>query len=90
MPSPQKENGVIPWASKESPRTLGIIYHPALKKLCRARHNCFTPQAFNLFAEVTLDGERIARERAEAERARRAAESAQASLFTPENPNENS
>jgi hypothetical protein len=31
---------------------------------------------------MTLDGERIARERAEADRARRAADSAQARLFT--------
>jgi hypothetical protein len=41
----------------------------------------FAPQAFNLFQEMTLDGERIARERAAADRARRAAESAQARLF---------
>jgi hypothetical protein len=44
---------------------------------------CFAPQAFNLFAEATLDGERITREQAEAERARRLAEEAQAALFTP-------
>ncbi len=30
----------------------------------------FTPDTFNLFAEVSLDGERIAREQAEAEQAR--------------------
>ena len=42
----------------------------------------FTRQAFNLFTEATLDGDRITRERAEADRARRAAESAQARLFT--------
>jgi ABC-type multidrug transport system fused ATPase/permease subunit len=42
----------------------------------------FVPQAFNLFTDTTLDGDRIARERAEADRARRAAESAQACLFT--------
>ena len=35
--------------------------------------------------ERTLDGDRIARERAEADRARRAAESAQARLFTSHN-----
>jgi hypothetical protein len=45
----------------------------------------FTPQAFNLFTEATLDGDRITRERAEADRARRAAESAQARLFTSQN-----
>lgn len=28
----------------------------------------FSPQAFNLFAETTLDGERVARERAAASR----------------------
>ena len=45
----------------------------------------FTPQAFNLFQEMTLDGERIAHEREEAARARRAAEAAQARLFTSQN-----
>jgi hypothetical protein len=45
----------------------------------------FTTQAFNLFTDTTLDGERIARERAEADRARRVAESAQARLFTSRN-----
>ena len=45
----------------------------------------FAPLAFNLFTDTTLDGERIARERAEADRARRAAESAQARLFTSRN-----
>jgi hypothetical protein len=43
----------------------------------------FAPQAFNLFAEATLDGERIARELDEADRARRLAEEAQTALFTP-------
>jgi hypothetical protein len=41
----------------------------------------FTPQAFNLFQETTLDGERIARERAEADRAHCAADAAQPGLF---------
>ena len=43
----------------------------------------FTPDTFNLAAEATLDGERITREQAEADRARRHAEAAQARLFTP-------
>ena len=43
----------------------------------------FVPDTFTLFAEATLDGERITREQAEAERARRLAEEAQAALFTP-------
>ena len=43
----------------------------------------FVPDTFTLFAEDTLDGERITREQAEAERARRRAENAQAALFTP-------
>ena len=47
----------------------------------------FTPQAFNLFQEMTLDGERITREREEADRARHAAEAAQARLFTSQNAN---
>jgi hypothetical protein len=46
----------------------------------------FAPDTFNLSAETTLDGERIARERDEEERARRLAESKQASLFTPNKP----
>ena len=37
----------------------------------------FTPDTFNLSAEATLDGERITREQAEAERARKRAEKAQ-------------
>jgi hypothetical protein len=45
----------------------------------------FAPLAFNLIVENGTDGDRIARERAEADRAHRAAESAQARLFTPHN-----
>ena len=41
----------------------------------------FTPDTFRLFSESTLDGERIARERAAAEEARRLADSAQSPLF---------
>ncbi len=41
----------------------------------------FTPQTFNLFTVTTLDGDRISREQAEADRARRAAESAQTALL---------
>jgi hypothetical protein len=43
----------------------------------------FTPDTFNLFAEATLDGERLAREHDEADRARRMAEEAQAALPMP-------
>ena len=43
----------------------------------------FVPDTFTLYAEDTLDGERITREQAEADRARRLAEEAQAALFTP-------
>ena len=42
----------------------------------------FTPDTFNLMAESGLDGDRIARERAEADHARRMAEAAQTPLFT--------
>ena len=42
----------------------------------------FVADAFRLFADAALDGERITRERAEADDARRRAESAQAALFT--------
>jgi hypothetical protein len=41
----------------------------------------FAPQAFNLFQETTLDGERLAREGAEADRARKIAADAQAAMF---------
>jgi hypothetical protein len=42
----------------------------------------FAPDAFNLFAEVSHDGERIAREQTEAEQTRLATETAQAAFFT--------
>jgi hypothetical protein len=45
----------------------------------------FAPLAFNLIVENATDGDRIAREQAEADRARRAAESAQARLFASHN-----
>jgi len=60
---------------KRSKRRLPVPQHEFL----------FTRQAFNLFPEATLDGDRITREQAEADRARRAAESAQARLFVPQN-----
>ena len=41
----------------------------------------FAPEYFNLFQQTALDGERIARERAEAERARELANAAQVKLF---------
>jgi hypothetical protein len=41
----------------------------------------FAPAAFNLAIETGLDGERIARERAEADHARRMAEAAQTAFF---------
>ena len=41
----------------------------------------FTPATFNLIQDTGLDGDRISREQAEADRARHAAESAQARLF---------
>ena len=41
----------------------------------------FTPDTFNLFQDTGLDGDRLARELAEAEAARHRAEQAQARLF---------
>ena len=41
----------------------------------------FTPDTFRLMQDTAADGERIARERAEAEQARRLADSAQDLLF---------
>jgi hypothetical protein len=43
----------------------------------------FVPGTFGLIAETALDGDRLARERDEADRARILAEKAQAALFTP-------
>jgi len=49
----------------------------------------FTPDTFNLMVETGLDGERITRERGEADQARQLAEAAQAALFTTtQNDNE--
>jgi hypothetical protein len=48
----------------------------------------FARAAFNLAIENTLDGERIARERAEADHARRMAEAAQPALFATIMPEE--
>ena len=45
----------------------------------------FAPQALNLIVQHGTDGDRVAREQAEADRARRAAECAQARLFTSQN-----
>jgi hypothetical protein len=41
----------------------------------------FTPSTFNLFADFTSDGERIAREREQADKARQLAEVAQPALI---------
>ncbi len=43
----------------------------------------FVPDTFTLIQETEQDGDRLARERAEADRARRLAKKAQAALFTP-------
>ncbi len=43
----------------------------------------FVPDTFTLIQENGLDGDRLARERAEADRARIIAEKAQAALFNP-------
>ena len=48
----------------------------------------FTPATFNLIVETGIDGQRIARERAEAEMARRIAETAQTALFITANDHE--
>jgi hypothetical protein len=45
----------------------------------------FTPDTFNLIQDTGLDGDRLTREQAETDRARRAAESAQARLFAFQN-----
>jgi hypothetical protein len=45
----------------------------------------FTQDTFNLIIETGLDGERITRERGEADRARQLAEAAQAGFFAANN-----
>ena len=42
----------------------------------------FTPDTFNLIGETGMDGDRIARERAEVEKARLLSQAAQAALFS--------
>ena len=44
----------------------------------------FAPNTFNLFGDCTSDGERIACEREQAEKARQFAEAAQTALFQTE------
>jgi hypothetical protein len=44
---------------------------------------CFVPGTFTLVAETGQDGDRLARERDEADHARALAEKAQAALFNP-------
>ena len=46
----------------------------------------FVPDTFTLMQENGLDGDRLARERHEADRAREIAEAAQAALFTGTQP----
>jgi hypothetical protein len=43
----------------------------------------FVPDTFTLIQETGTDGDRLARERDEADRTRRLAEAAQAALFNP-------
>jgi hypothetical protein len=57
-----------------------------MKRNCRRlpipqREFAFVPNTFALIAETALDGDRLARERDEAEEARRKAEAAQIKLF---------
>jgi hypothetical protein len=46
----------------------------------------FAADTFRLFSEVTQDGDRLAREREQAEQAHQQAEAAQAALFPTTNP----
>jgi len=50
----------------------------------------FSADFFRLVQESGLDGERLVRERAEAEEARKVAKAAQAKLFAPRRPKRNS
>ena len=45
---------------------------------------CFAPSTFNLFGDYTSDGERIAREREQANKARQRADAAQTALIQTE------
>jgi hypothetical protein len=46
----------------------------------------FAVQTFNLFQQISLDGDRLARDHAEAEQSRQKAEAAQAKLFAKRRP----
>jgi hypothetical protein len=46
----------------------------------------FVPDTFTLMQETELDGDRLARERNEADRARESSEAAQTALFTGTQP----
>jgi len=57
---------------------------PSKRLLIPQKEFGFTPDTFNLFQECTTDGERIAREREQAEKAREPANKAQTRLFQTE------
>jgi hypothetical protein len=77
------------WATRTIYRSANLVISPKPMRTKRARrlpipqHEFgFTADTFRLFSETGLDGDRLARERDEKEKARRTAEAAQAALFT--------
>ncbi len=72
-------------------RIFRLIHNPLETSMKRNRRRLpipqhefgFVPDTFTLIQDTGLDGERLTRERDEADRARMLAEAAQAALFTP-------
>ena len=58
------------------------LHKTAVTKKQSDENLTISEELFRLFSETGVDGERIARERAEAEEARRTADAAQVSLFS--------
>jgi hypothetical protein len=78
------------WAIRNIHRSANLVISLKSMRTRRARrvpipqHEfCFVPDTFTLMQETGLDGDRVARERNEADRARNIAQAAQEALFTP-------
>jgi hypothetical protein len=81
------------WAIRTIPLSANLVFSLKSMRTKRARrlpipqHEfCFVPDTFTLMQENGLDGDRVALERDEADRARAIAEAAQAALFTTRKP----
>ena len=79
------------WAIRTIHHSANLVFSPKSMRTKRARrlpipqHEFgFVPDTFTLMQENGLDGDRLARESNEADRARKIAETAQTALFTTE------